>query len=599
MRTMNERPAGDAGKQAQAAACTTNWQDWLATVSAMSEYEYPGGYLFYDTETSGLDTRSDQILQAALVRLDADLTLANEAEDVAILRCDLAEGVVPSPTALLATRVWPKQLSGQGLTAIELLDRVAETVRRWREPRAGAGLVSSTRPAAPLVFAGHNILRYDEELLRHGLWRALRPPYLTQQEGSTRLDTLLLAQAAHMLTPGAIAVPNVEDEVSGEPRLSFRLGDLCRANGIKLDEAAAHDAAADVMATIELARLVRIRAPAVFALALRNGRKAALLDTVRVNWRDLSGLERVGTGQPSGGPGIVVTSGQATGATPMTPYVLCTMRKGVPTAHAVLPLGVAPGHPTMLVALDLAVDPSSYAGLPEADLMCLAKSPGSPFVTIRLNRQPCLLPVNLTMSNLPPVLAALISRIASDGGNGSTAQGILKNRMQRLRRTEEQQPGSLARWLTAVAAAQPVWPPPAFAEDALYAGGFPSRADDHLRDQMRDMSPAAFVAAIPQLADAHLQEWARRRAYAVFPEALPETDRAAIARLHASRVLAPAGGRFRSAEDALAELWPLIERHFESPPAVHAHLQAIMEHVYSLREGAQATLAALDADDMA
>ncbi len=60
----------------------------------------PESFAFFDLETTGLDTRFDQILQVAAVRCDAELRVVETLN----LRCDLLAWQVPSPEALLTTR---------------------------------------------------------------------------------------------------------------------------------------------------------------------------------------------------------------------------------------------------------------------------------------------------------------------------------------------------------------------------------------------------------------------------------------------------------------------------------------------------------------
>ena len=56
-------------------------------------------YIFYDTETTGLETAFAQILQFAAIKTDENL---NELERFDI-RCRLQPHIVPSPGAMLVT----------------------------------------------------------------------------------------------------------------------------------------------------------------------------------------------------------------------------------------------------------------------------------------------------------------------------------------------------------------------------------------------------------------------------------------------------------------------------------------------------------------
>jgi exodeoxyribonuclease-1 len=56
-------------------------------------------FIFYDTETSGLSSAFDQILQFAAIRTDDDLNETGRFE----IRSRLLPYVVPSPQAMLVT----------------------------------------------------------------------------------------------------------------------------------------------------------------------------------------------------------------------------------------------------------------------------------------------------------------------------------------------------------------------------------------------------------------------------------------------------------------------------------------------------------------
>jgi exodeoxyribonuclease-1 len=69
--------------------------------------------IFYDTETTGISTQFDQILQFAAIRTDDDLVEVNRLE----IRSRLLSYVIPSPGALRVT----------GMTIDNLLDAAHPT----------------------------------------------------------------------------------------------------------------------------------------------------------------------------------------------------------------------------------------------------------------------------------------------------------------------------------------------------------------------------------------------------------------------------------------------------------------------------------------
>lgn len=208
-------------------------------------------FIFYDTETTGIETYYDQILQFAAIVTDDDL---NEQDSIDI-RCRRLPWVVPAPGALLVTGVTPQIIEEENRSHYDMIGEV-ET---W------------LRDKGKSTFLGYNSVRFDETLLRQALYQNLRSVYLTNTGGNTRGDVMTIAQALSTYAPDAIEIP-----VDARGRTVFRLGDLARKNGINFSAEDAHDALADVRATMDLARFMRDGAPEVWAQMIRNTQKAYL-----------------------------------------------------------------------------------------------------------------------------------------------------------------------------------------------------------------------------------------------------------------------------------------------------------------------------------
>ena len=205
-------------------------------------------FVFYDTETTGTNRDFDQILQFAAILTDDDL---NEVERFEI-RCRCLPWVVPAPMALKVTSVSPDDLSDPALPShYEMMSAIHSKLTEW--PRA--------------VYAGYNSIRFDEPLLQRALWLNLHPPYHTVTSGNARLDILTLAQAASHLAEGALSYP-----ATHTGRTGFRLDALAPLNGFAHENA--HDALADVEATIHIAKLLKERAPALWEHAVAHAGKS-------------------------------------------------------------------------------------------------------------------------------------------------------------------------------------------------------------------------------------------------------------------------------------------------------------------------------------
>lgn len=205
-------------------------------------------FVFYDTETTGSETFYDQILQFAAIRTDGALNEVDRFET----RCRIQPHILPAPGALIVTGVTLDQLSDPALlTHFEMAAAIHERLTEW----------------SPAVFAGYNSLEFDEDLLRQAFYQSLLPPYLTNTKGNSRLDVMRLALAVHEFEPRHLEIPQRAD---GAP--TFKLDRLAPANGFLHPNA--HDAMADVEATIYLAKLMRERAPWIWDHLLKMGHKA-------------------------------------------------------------------------------------------------------------------------------------------------------------------------------------------------------------------------------------------------------------------------------------------------------------------------------------
>ena len=195
-------------------------------------------YVFYDTETTGVSTAFSQILQFAAIKTD---DLLNEVDRFQV-RCRLLPHMVPSPGALLVTGITPDVLLDEGLPShYEAIQEIRQKLMEW----------------SPAIFIGYNSIGFDEELLRQAFFQTLQPLYLTNTNGNSRSDVMRIAHSVHMYKPNTLAIP-----IDDRDRETFRLDKLAPINGF--DHKDAHDAMADVEATIHVAKLAKNMAPDVW-----------------------------------------------------------------------------------------------------------------------------------------------------------------------------------------------------------------------------------------------------------------------------------------------------------------------------------------------
>ena len=214
-------------------------------------------FLFYDLETFGTDPRRSRIAQFAAIRTDADLKQIDEPWDFLVRPAD---DLLPSPIATLITGIAPQRALREGVTEADAFARIFEAMS-----------------APETCSLGYNSLRFDDEFVRHGLFRQFYDPYEREwRGGNSRWDLLDVMRLAHALRPEGIVWPLRED---GAP--SFKLEHLAEANGVR--EGDAHEALSDVRALIGMARRLKHAQPKLwdYTLKLRDKKFAArMLDTV-------------------------------------------------------------------------------------------------------------------------------------------------------------------------------------------------------------------------------------------------------------------------------------------------------------------------------
>ncbi|NQZ12265.1 MAG: exodeoxyribonuclease I [Algicola sp.] len=214
---------------------------------------------WHDYETWGATPKKDRPSQFAGIRTDEDLNIIGEP---LVIYCQLADDYLPNPHAALVTGIQPQTCQEQGFIEAEFMAKIHQEFS-----------VPNT------CVAGYNSIRFDDEVTRYALFRNFYDPYAREwQNGNSRWDIIDMLRACYALRPQGINWPTKED---GGP--SFRLEELTKANGIAHEDA--HDALSDVIATIEVAKLVKQHQPKLydFLFKLRNKREVSnLLDVLNM-----------------------------------------------------------------------------------------------------------------------------------------------------------------------------------------------------------------------------------------------------------------------------------------------------------------------------
>ena len=213
-------------------------------------------YVFYDFETTGISPAFDQPLQFAAIVTDESL---NELERIDI-RCQVAPHILPSPFALHVTNIKPEQTTNKNLqTPFEFAQTLQAFTEAW----------------APACWLGYNTIAFDEPMMRQMFYQNLQPNiFATQINGNTRLDVMKMVFATYAEANSTLAWPT-----NNNGKLSFKLDQLAPHNGFAHENA--HDALADVEATIYIFNKIKEGAPELFGKLLQAADKTFIASSLR------------------------------------------------------------------------------------------------------------------------------------------------------------------------------------------------------------------------------------------------------------------------------------------------------------------------------
>ena len=200
-------------------------------------------FFFYDLETSGFSPQNDRIMQFAGQRTDENLNRIGEPVNILVR---LNDDVLPSPSALMVTKISPQKTVEEGYTEAEFSKMLVE---EFFTPDT--------------VIVGYNNVRFDDVHIQHLLWRNFYPPYDWQwKDGRSRWDLLDVVRMIRALRPDGINWPFIINEETGEKFAANKLELLTKENGILHENA--HDAMSDVDGLIDVARLLKEKQPQIF-----------------------------------------------------------------------------------------------------------------------------------------------------------------------------------------------------------------------------------------------------------------------------------------------------------------------------------------------
>ena len=434
-------------------------------------------FYWHDYETSGANVFEDRPLQFAGVRTDKHFNVIGEP---LVHYCRPSPDCLLHPAAIRVTGISPYKALAEGTA----------------EGAFMAQILSEFMVPGTCVL-GYNSIRFDDEITRFALYRNFFPPYAREfGQNRSRWDLIDVARAMYALRPEGIVWPTRED---GLP--SFRLEDLTAANGI--DHGNAHDALADVLATIDLARLLKEKQPALFdTLYAQRGKQAIapLLNTVDP--------------RP-----VVHVSGQ-----------FGAQRSNL---AIVLPLATHPTNKNEVICADLGEE-SAFLDQPPKDIRELLFTPKAefpegmqrpPLKTIKINRAPVVLPTTW-VSGEPA------KRLGLDGEQARAS-------LAAYRGARQADPGKFTQFIQQIYADRN-FEPRTDPDTQLYAG-FLGRRDEALLEAIRQAPPDSLASNTWTFEDRRLPEMFFRYRARNFPETL-DTNEKARWREHCQDMLADKAG---------------------------------------------------------
>ena len=417
-------------------------------------------FFFYDLETSGLNARSSRVMQFAGIRTNLDLEPIGEPINVLV---KVSDDILPDPYAVMVTGITPQQTLADGMSEREFCKLLMEEVF-----------------TADTITVGFNNIRFDDEFIRHTLWRNFYDPYeWAWSDGRSRWDMLDVARLTRALRPEGIKWPT-----DGDGKSVNKLELIASENG--LDHVKAHDALSDVEALIGVAKLIKTAQPKLYDYLFTHRDKKSVSELVNLE-------------NPK-------------------PFVYASGRYGSKFDFTTAAFPVAPGmKPGGVLVYDLRVDPELFNN---ASPRALAEVM---FATREQRQDPnyVALPVKELSYNKCPAVAPIGVLDADAQKRIQLDMATIETNLKKL----DAMPDFGARIREAFEMREP-YEPSADVEDKLY-DGFVNDKDKGRMSAVRAASAEDLADFHPDFADERLGELLFRYKARQFPESLADDERVA------------------------------------------------------------------------
>lgn len=419
-------------------------------------------FFFYDLETSGFSARYDRIMQFAGQRINDELEPIGQPVNLLV---KLTDDILPSPGAVLTTHITPQMTVADGISEADFCRYFLEQV------------------ATPdTTILGYNSTRFDDEFIRHTLWRNFHDPYQwAWAEGRDRWDLLDVTRLVRALRPEGINWPTKRVAETDQLITTVNLVDMAKCNGFENDNA--HDALADVKALISLARLLRQSQPTMWCYLLDHHDKRSILN--------------------------IITPGQP------KPFVYASGRYSSSYQKTTVATVIAEGRtPNSYLVWDLRYDPADFTSLSEAEIL------GNLTADRATRRQDDFVPIpikELSINKCPAVAPLGVLDAASETRISLSRAEVMRHYHQLNSQA------SLVKRLTRAWCKRPAFPPASDVEGKLYDSFTPK--SDQAKIRLVAAADSASLADLhPNFTDERLDELLFRYKARQYPTSLSESE---------------------------------------------------------------------------
>ena len=210
-------------------------------------------FVFYDFETSSSNKQWGQIIEVGAILVDDQLNELDRFES----RSRLSPGIIPEAMSLIVSNTTPKKLKETNLSHYEMVRQFVNKLKSWGK----------------VTYIGWNNIEFDQIFLRNTLFQNLHYPWASTTNGNSEGDLLNLARAANLYYPNTL-----KNATNKKGNLEYKLDTMAPLNGI---QHAAHTAIGDCAATLEIARIIKKKAPSVWNTSLLTSNKEESLKVIK------------------------------------------------------------------------------------------------------------------------------------------------------------------------------------------------------------------------------------------------------------------------------------------------------------------------------